>query len=247
MGPSRLRRLLAVLVRRRDQLGLSVAATRALLAGLISLVMTTVVFGGLTEDVTRHDGLSTTDPLHLHWFVEHRPNTLVSAARVVTEIGSLAALVLVVATAAVVLRRRGEPLLLALAPGIALGLSATSAAVAKGVVARSRPPVALHLATETDASFPSGHATNATAVYLTLGFVVAIFVLRRPLTRCASVLGSGLLAAAIGASRLVLAVHWPTDVVAGWALGASVALVVTISASLATRLAPRRSPPLQAA
>ncbi|MDP9333117.1 MAG: phosphatase PAP2 family protein [Actinomycetota bacterium] len=129
-----------------------------------------------------------------------------------SEVGSPAIPALVAVVAAIVLWRRGQRLLLAIAPGLALGTSGICAAIGKTVVGRGRPPVPLHLVSETDASFPSGHATDATAVYLTLALLVAIYVVRRPLARCAWVLGSGLLAAAIGLSRLVLGVHWPTDV-----------------------------------
>ena len=48
------------------------------------------------------------------------------------------------------------------------------------------------------------------------------------------ILGALVLAAGIGVSRLVLGVHWPTDILAGWALGLSVALAVTIGAGDAT-------------
>jgi undecaprenyl-diphosphatase len=98
----------------------------------------------------------------------------------------------------------------------------------------------LHLIAESDPSFPSGHATEATAVFVTLALVVAVFVLRRPIVRAATVLGAGLLSVAIGVSRLVLGVHWPSDVLAGWALGAGTALAVTLVASLIAHVAPAR-------
>ena len=87
-------------------------------------------------------------------------------------------------------------------------------------------------------SFPSGHATDSAALYLTLGLIVAIFVLKRPLARVATVAYSVVLVAAIGVTRLVLGVHWRTDVFAGWALGATAALGAAVGATLLTRLIP---------
>ena len=62
-----------------------------------------------------------------------------------------------------------------------------------------------------------------------------MFVFRRPIAGVLVVASAGLIAGAIGTSRLVLGVHWPSDVLAGWALGFSVALAVTLGASLLSR------------
>src|SRR5438445_5814149 len=75
----------------------------------------------------------------LRWFIDHRPHALVSVARVMSEVGAPAALVLVVVVAAVLLWRRGQRLLLALAPGIAFGLSGVGVAAGKLLVGRTRP------------------------------------------------------------------------------------------------------------
>ena len=201
----------------------------ALRAGFVLLGTTVIAFGGLTEDVTQHNGLFTSDASHLQWFTKHRSDSLVSIARVVSDIGNVAVLGIVAVVAGVVLWRRGLRVVVAVAPAVALAIAGVCAALTKSVVARGRPPVALHLVSETDASFPSGHATDATALYVTLALVIAIYALRRPLVRIACVLGSGLVVGAVGASRLFLGVHWPTDVLAGWALGASVAVLVTLA------------------
>jgi undecaprenyl-diphosphatase len=230
-----------------ERLNLTLAGIAALVVGLATLGTTAVIFGGVTEDVTRHNGLSTTDVLHLHWFIAHRTDALVSASRVVSEIGSPAVLGISVVAAAVWLWMRGLRLGLALAPGFAFVVAAASATLMKTIVGRHRPPISLHLVTENNASFPSGHATDATAFFVTFALITAIFVLRKPLTKAFVVIASGLVAAMIGISRLVLGVHWPTDVLAGWALGLSAALVVTIMAALVasadrTGNAPQRAP-----
>ena len=243
MLKSLFRRLFAAMVRFRDQAGLSVSGMFAVAAGIVALGGTIGVLGGVTEDVTRHNGLSSTDPSRLHWFIHHRPEALVSAARITSELAGPAALALLVVVTAALLWYRGQRLLLALAPGIALGLSGLAAAVGKVIVGRSRPPVPLHLIPESDPSFPSGHATEATAVFVTLALIVAVFVLRKPIARAAIVLSAGLASFAVGAGRLVLGVHWPSDVIAGWALGATVALIVTLVASLVTRIVPNRPAP----
>ena len=82
---------------------------------------------------------------------------------------------------------------------------------------RTAPPVYT-------ASFPSGHATGAAATYLTLGALLARFQPHRRLKVYLLALAV-LLTVLIGLSRLYLGVHWPSDVLAGWTLGASWALL----------------------
>ena len=68
-------------------------------------------------------------------------------------------------------------------------------------------------------SFPSGHATTSTALYLTLGLLAAGWV-KRWETRIYILLGGLAVIALIGFSRLYLGVHYVSDVLAGFALGA---------------------------
>jgi undecaprenyl-diphosphatase len=220
-------------------LELSLSALCALLAGLLALAVSSVVFGAATEDVTQHNGLALHDATRLRLFVDHRDAFVVHAAKIATDVGSVPIIFAIAVGAGALLWWRGQRLAIALAPAFALGLSATAAGVVKVLVGRSRPPVGLHLVAESDASFPSGHATNSTAVFVTIALVVAVFVLRRPLTRVLAVAGAALASASVGASRLVLGVHWPSDVIAGLALGGAVALAVTMTAAIVTRLAPR--------
>jgi undecaprenyl-diphosphatase len=221
----------------RRRLQLSYAGLAAFAAGLVALVITTVGFAGVAEDVTQHNGLATADPHDLSIFTDHRSALLVRAARTVTDLGAIAVVAAVALAAGCVLWRRGARLGLAIAPAVSLGAAGVAAAIGKSLVGRSRPPIGLRLVNETEPSFPSGHTTDATALYLALALVVAIVVFRRPLARILVVAGAGLLAGIVGLSRLELGLHWPTDVMAGWALGATIALAVTITAAVASNLA----------
>ncbi len=94
---------------------------------------------------------------------------------------------------------------------------------------RPRPDLVPHGSHVYTSSFPSGHAAMAAAAYLTLGLVASQFVARRRL----KVLFIGVamvVTVAVGVSRVYLGVHWPSDVLAGWAVGLSWALVCWVVA-----------------
>ena len=225
------------------RLGLTWQGWCVLAAGILALGAAIAVLAGVSEDVTQHNGLASSDPAHLRFFIDHRPDLLVHASRIVTDLGNAAIVAIIAIAAGLLLWRRGLPVVVAAAPLITLGVAAVVADIAKRLVDRGRPPVSLRLIVEGEPSFPSGHATNAAGVYLTLGLVLAVFVFRRPLLRVAVVASAALVAGAVGMSRLVLGVHWPSDVLAGWALGAVVALSVTIGATVLVGLVPRNPAP----
>jgi undecaprenyl-diphosphatase len=89
----------------------------------------------------------------------------------------------------------------------------------KWVFARSRPDLVPHISEVYTQSFPSGHAMLSAIVYLTLGALLA----RTQAEPRVKIYLLGVAAAAtfiVGLSRVYLGVHWPTDVLAGWAIGA---------------------------
>jgi undecaprenyl-diphosphatase len=92
-------------------------------------------------------------------------------------------------------------------------------------VGRPRPALVPHLAQVTDPSFPSGHAMVSAAVYLTLALMLAEGAKGWP-ARVALVGFASAMVVLIGASRIYLGVHWPSDVLAGWCFGTAWALLV---------------------
>jgi undecaprenyl-diphosphatase len=88
----------------------------------------------------------------------------------------------------------------------------------KGFFARRRPTVVPHLAHFDPASFPSGHSMGAALVYLTSGSIVSRQV-TGPLAKTYFLSMAVALAVLVGVSRVYLGVHYPSDVLAGWAAG----------------------------
>jgi undecaprenyl-diphosphatase len=107
----------------------------------------------------------------------------------------------------------------------------------KGVFARPRPAVVPHLDQVSTASFPSSHAATSAAVYLTLGVLLAGTV-SRPAVRAYLLGWAVLLTVLVGVSRVFLGVHYPTDVLAGWAVGLSWAVVCGLAARWLRRSGP---------
>jgi undecaprenyl-diphosphatase len=94
----------------------------------------------------------------------------------------------------------------------------------KTAFGRMRPDAAYAEMLVPGLSFPSGHAGNAAIVFLTLGALLASTRIR-PAERAYLLAMASLLALLVGVSRVMLGVHWATDVLAGWAFGAAWAML----------------------
>jgi undecaprenyl-diphosphatase len=146
-------------------------------------------------------------------YAGHRP-ALVVVARVFTALGEPTVLIGAGFLFAVFLWREGRArfaLALLLVILVGRGLSE----VQKYWIARARPDLEPHLVVVKTSSFPSGHATSSMIFYLTIA--IALTAGTRWQRRAAA--AAVLLSLCVGVSRVMLGVHWPSDVVGGWAFG----------------------------
>jgi undecaprenyl-diphosphatase len=93
----------------------------------------------------------------------------------------------------------------------------------KVIFARPRPSIVPHLREVFTQSFPSGHALTSAVVFLTLGALL-MHVAERRIVKFYCMAVALLATLMIGATRVYLGVHYPTDVLAGWLIGMSWAL-----------------------
>jgi undecaprenyl-diphosphatase len=154
------------------------------------------------------------------------PAWLDHAAQDFTGLGSVSILLTITILTAGFLalwRKYSEAGLLALA--FAGGLAISQAL--KGYFARERPPEEYRVVDALNASFPSGHALLAAVVYLTLGAMLARTIKEKAI-RIYVIAAAIVLALLVGFTRIYLGVHWASDVLAGWCLGAAWATVCWI-------------------
>jgi undecaprenyl-diphosphatase len=153
-----------------------------------------------------------------------RTEALTEVARIVTWAGSAFLLVPFALIACLAFARAGlhrEALAVALSLGGAMLISGW----VKLLVSRPRPSVE-HLQAVTGSSFPSGHATQASAFWFSLVFAMRAAGASPKLTRVAAGIAL-LIVLVVAASRVYLGVHYPSDVVAGMMLGAGWATYVS--------------------
>jgi len=157
------------------------------------------------------------------------PPWLEEAGRDITSLGSFSVLGLVVILVLISLLMIARPWAAAYVTFAVISGSILSS-VFKQFFDRPRPEMLEAMRVFTS-SFPSGHATVSAVVYLTLAALLArLCTTRRLAILC---VGAGIfLTLLVGVSRVYLGVHYPTDVLAGWLLGAAWALLCWVGAEL---------------
>ena len=232
------RDLPALLGAARRELG----ATAALLVAALSAMAFLSIADEVAEGETRAIDLAILDALRQ----PGRPRDLIGpdwlhvAAVDITSLGSLAVLSLLILLAfslLACLKRWGEGLLLLVGAGGGLAISQGL----KMLFGRERPDLDYRAVEAVNASFPSGHAMLSAVVFLTLGALAARFADRRRLKVLA--LGAAVfLSLVVGFTRVYLGVHWASDVLAGWCVGAAWAMACWLAAFALTRWRRARRP-----
>lgn len=158
----------------------------------------------------------------------HGPAWLQEAVRDITSLGSFSVAGLISVIVVLYLLLNGQRRT-ALFVAFAVVSGAILSTVLKDLIDRPRPdiPSAIRVFTS---SFPSGHATISAVVYLTLGALLAYISPHRRLAAF-YLITAVCLTLLVGLSRIYLGLHYPTDVVAGWALGTAWALLCLVGAN----------------
>lgn len=170
---------------------------------------TTEIDRALLLSLRRADDIS--DPLGPLWFEE--------MVRDVTAFGGTGPLVFITLAAVLylVLQRKHRTALFVL---LAVGGGQLLSSMLKFGFDRARPDLVPHGMHVYTASFPSGHAMMAAVTWLTLGALLARTESRRRI-KAYIILLAVAVAVLVGASRVYLGVHWPTDVLGGWVAGSA--------------------------
>ena len=154
------------------------------------------------------------DPIGPPWFEE--------TMRDITALGGVTFLTLLTVSAIAILlfhgKRRHALIFL-----VTVVSAQVTTELLKGFFGRPRPTLVPHGSFVYSHSFPSGHSTLAAATLLSLAALVASLERTRRAKIYDFVLAI-LITFAVGFSRIYLGVHWPSDVLAGWALGSMWAL-----------------------
>ena len=159
----------------------------------------------------------TVDQSVLEWMVGHRTPWLTDVVTVITHSGGTVAafLIATVVTIALLTRQRTAEAVM-VAGAMLSGWAAMT--LLKLLFRRERPPVPDRLVAIDSYAFPSGHAMMTAILACVLG-AVAVRVLAPGVRRIALLVLLGCYTLAVGLSRVYLAAHWLTDVLAGWAFG----------------------------
>ena len=187
--------------------------------GLVVIALGLWLFGGLVEEVLDNDALVRWDLTAANWIHSTTTPVGMSVFHFITNLGSpvvMATIAVVGAVTAFAKRHRR----LAYAWAAAAAGGAILDYVLKTSVHRTRPEYAAAFLHGSSYSFPSGHAMGSLIGYGFLAFALSVaFEPRTRWHRQMIFTIAALFTLLIGVSRVYLGVHYPSDVLGGWAAG----------------------------
>ena len=172
-------------------------------------------------------GVSSVDQSVWQFFVDHGSIRVHSIARLITSFGVLGVLLPLSVVVGVLAWVKSRSVFVAIAPWLSVVVCGQIVSVLKKSTDIARPPVEFQVAQIRNPSFPSGHTANTTALIASVVLVVWCVAEMSRRTKMWVSIGGAVIVTAMGLTRLVLNVHWLSDVLAGWCIGAAVGLAVT--------------------
>jgi undecaprenyl-diphosphatase len=208
--------LRGLFARRLDR---TVATGFLLTTGVLVTLLGGIVLGVLAVLVRRVDAIQHLDNSVAAWGNDHRESASTTGLKLITQLGNIRLVVvfalLLVLAESVRARGRGRAVFLFALTAL-LGMELISIGV-KNLVGRLRPtlnPAAEHLGP----SFASGHSATAATFYAVAALVVGRWVVKRT-ARHALIALAVAIAIAVAGSRVLLDLHWLSDVIGGLSLG----------------------------
>ncbi|MDB4882361.1 MAG: hypothetical protein JWL95_1127 [Gemmatimonadetes bacterium] len=202
-------------------LGLQLTVAAVVCVGALAL------FGEIADNVVDRDELTRFDLRLAMWIAPHRTPGHLALANVVSQFGTIPVMI---GCAALIIATRFRREWRAVSVGLLLlgGAGELVEQILKRTFRRDRPANVEQWLVAGGYSFPSGHSMGAMVGYGLMTYLILLRV-RRPWVRVTVIACGAVIIAAIGFSRLVLGVHFFTDVIGGFAAGA-----VWISLAIAT-------------
>jgi membrane-associated phospholipid phosphatase len=206
-------------------------ADRRVVGGAATVVVFGLLFGAallvgwVFDGIDEGRGWARWDESAAEWGAANATEASTDTLKVITELGGTTWLIIAMAVVGIwhlARHRRPGPLLFLMVVGIGVSLLNNGL---KLIVDRERPDIA-QLAGHAGASFPSGHSAAAAACWAALALVLTRRMSRRWRVVAAAV--AALIAVAVASSRVLLGVHWVSDVIAGVVVGWTWFLLVAV-------------------
>ena len=208
------------------------AAGLALTVGVVAVLALGLSFGEILDHVLDGEGVAVADRPVARFLAGHREPWLITVAQLISHLGSPVGATLtgtVVGVALARIQRSWLPLIVMVLGAGGIGLINMTV---KRLVGRDRPPLAMAVLGEDGFSFPSGHTVGTTVVWLLSAWMIGRWVITRRSGKAAVWAGALLMIVAVGTTRVFLGVHFPSDVLAGWVLGAAWAVTIALVANV---------------